>query len=189
MRRFAPQLFAQIFFIAVMVFSVSNSQAQSPNRPTSQQQIQNREWALENLRKQARLQPTAREKLLDQVALRNDFRQLQIVNNDLMRRMFEGTSTPRITNKEIRSSLGEIKKLAERLADGFGVPRTKPNADTEVALAPGLLQLDKAVMSFVDNSLFQQPKVFDAELASQAAKDLSEVLRLAEVLRKLTKED
>ena len=189
MRRFAPQLFAPIFFIASMVFSVYDSQAQIQNRPTTQQQVQHREWALENLRKQARLQPTARQRLLDQVSLRNDFRQLQIVNNNLMSRMFGSSQTQRITNKEIRSSLGEIKKLAERLANGFGIPRTKPNAETEVALAPGLHQLDKAVMSFVDNELFQQPRIYDAELASQAEKDLSDVLRLADVLRKLTKEN
>ena len=94
-----------------------------------------------------------------------------------------------ITNKEIRSSLGEIKKLAERLRSSFGIPKIKAEAEPDVALVPGLLQLNKAVVSFVDNPLFQQPRVYDAELASKAGKDLSEVLRLADVLRKLTKED
>ena len=103
--------------------------------------------------------------------------------------MFDQSSTQKITNKEIRSSLGEIKKLAERLRSNFGIPRIKANAEADVALAPGLLQLNKAIISFVDNPLFQQPRVYDTELASKAGKDLSEVLTLADVLRKLTKED
>jgi hypothetical protein len=44
-------------------------------------------------------------------------------------------------------------------------------------------------MSFVDNPLFQQPRIFDAEMASRAAVDLSEVVRLTEVLRRLAKDD
>ena len=103
--------------------------------------------------------------------------------------MFGSASTHKISNKEIRSSLGDIKKIAERLAEGFGLPAEKSQTTTEVALTPGLLQLDKAVMSFVDNELFQEPRIYDAELASQAAKDLSDVLRLTDVLRKLTKEN
>jgi hypothetical protein len=188
-RRFAPQLSAQLFCIFLVLFSVSNSQGQIPNRLTTQEQIQNRGWALESLRRQARLPPNAREKRLDQVSLRNDFRQLQIANNELMARVFKSPASQRITNKEIRSSLGEIKKLAERLGSSLGLPKIKSKAETEIALTHGLLQLDKAVMSFVDNPLFQQPKIFDAELASQAAGDLNDVLRLADVLRKLTKED
>lgn len=189
MRRFAPQLFAQLFCISLVLLSVSNSQGQIQSGLTTQQQIQNREWALESLRRQARLQPTAREKRLDQVSLRNDFRQLQLTNNQLMARVFASPETETITNKEIRSSLGEIKKLAERLRDSFGIPKVKPDAESEIALTPGLKKLDQAVMSFVDNPLFQRPRVYDAELASQAANDLGEVLRLADALRKLTKND
>lgn len=98
-------------------------------------------------------------------------------------------STEKITNKEIRSSLAEIKKLAERLRSNFGIPKTQAEADPPLALLPGLQQLDQAVSNFVDNPLFQQPRVFDTELASKAAKDLSNVLKLTEVLKELTKKD
>ncbi len=188
MRRFAPQLSAQLCCISLLLSCISHSQAQSSNRLAAQQQIQNREWALENLRRQARLQPNAREKRVDQLALRNDFRQLQIVNNSLMARVFEtGPEIQKITNKEIRSSLGEIKKLAERLRSSLAIPKTEPKPETEVDLTAGLRQLDEALMRFVDNPLFQQPRVYDTEMASRAAGDLTEVMRLADVLRKLTK--
>ena len=188
MRRFAPQLFAQLFCIALVLFSVSNSHGQMPNRPSTQEQL--REWALANARGggNANANQFAREKQLAQLALKNDFRKLQLVNNQLMVGMFEHSPRP-ITLKEIRSSLGEIKKVAERLRSGFGFPKEKADEPANnLALKPGLLQLDKAVMNFVENPLFQQPKVYDTEFASRAGSALNEVLRLAEVLRKLAKE-
>jgi hypothetical protein len=188
-RRFAPQLFAQLFCIALAVFTISNSHAQIPNRRGAPLQERDREWALENLRQRARHQPKARETRLIEVSVRNDFRQLQIVNNSLMKRVFERAPTKKISNKEIRSSLNEIKKLAQRLSDSFGIPTTKDKPKSEVALTAGLLQLDKAIMSFVDNPMFQQLRVYDAELVSQAGKDLSDVLRLADLLKSLTKDD
>ena len=103
--------------------------------------------------------------------------------------MFGPPSTQTITNKEIRSSLGEIKKLAERLRFNFGIPKIKPKGQPDLGLVPGLEQLDKAVASFVENPMFQQSKVFDAELASKAGRDLSDVVRLAKMLRKVMKQD
>ena len=103
--------------------------------------------------------------------------------------MFDPSATPRITNKEIRSSLGEIKTRAERLRESFGIPKIKAKAENDVALTAGLRQLDGAVMSFVHNPMFQQHRVYDTELASQAGRDLGEVFRLVDALRKLTKHD
>jgi hypothetical protein len=187
-RRFAPRLCAQLFCITLLLLSVSNSHAQLPKRPSAQEQIQNRGWALSNLRRDAGVEQPTREKLLAQVALKNDFRKLQVVNNDLMKRVFKPSGTQKITEQEIRSSLGEIKKLAERLRVNFGLPKLEADEPANVSLRPGLLQLDKAIMSFVDNPLLQELRVYDAELASQAGRDLSDVSRLAEALRKLTKE-
>lgn len=188
MRRFAPRLFAQVFCVCLVLFCVSNSHAQIRGR-LAQQQIQNREWALENLRRQARLQPNTRQKRVDQISVRNDFRQLQITNNSLMAQFFESPESERISNKEIRARLGEMKKLAKRLWSTLGLPEAASGAEPDIALPDGLRQLDQAVMSFVDNPLFQQPRVFDAEMASRAAVDLSAVVRLTDVLRKLAKDD
>ena len=185
MRRFAPQLFAQLFFVSLLLFSAYNSKAQT--RPSPQQQVRNQQSLLE--RELTPPRPFVRDRRQVEAAVRNDFRQLQIVNNNLMERMFYGSPTRQITNKEIRSSLGEIKKLAERLRSSFGIPKIKAKAEPDVALLPGLLQLHKAVFSFVDNPMFQKPGVYDPELASKAGKDVSEVLTLADVLRKLTKEN
>ena len=179
MRRFAPRLCAPFFCITLLLLSVSNSQAQLPTK-----EIKNQGWALPKVRRDA-----AREKLLAQLALRNDFRKIQVVNNDLMKRVFKPTGTQDITPKEIRSRLSEIKKLAERLRESFGLPKVEAEEPAnDLALRPGLLQLDEAIIRFVDNPSLRESRVYDTELASQAAKDLNEVSRLAEALRRLAKE-
>jgi len=188
-RRFAPQLFAPVFGIAVLLFSVLSALAQTTGRPTSQQQVQNREWSRAHPER-ANFGNYERELERARIAMRNDFRQLQLVNNQLMLRVFRPTlpETQKITNKEIRSSLGEIKKLAERLRLNFGFAKLKPAFASELELAKGLDRLDDAVMSFVNNPMFQQPRVYDVELATKAEKDIGEVLELTEALRKLTQE-
>lgn len=184
MRRFAPHLCAPIFCITLLLLCVSSSQAQ-----TQTQEITSRGWALSNMKRDVKVAPSPREKLLAQVAVRNDFRKLQVVNNDLMKRVFKPAGTQAITEKEIRSRLGEIKKLAERLRESFALPKLEAEEPNNLALRPGLLQLDEAVIRFVDNPSFKELRVYDAELASQAAKDLNDVTRLAEALRKLTKDN
>ena len=185
MRRFAPQVFAQLFCITLLVFSVSESFAQRPG-----QDIQNRSWSLSNIRRDVRDEQPIRRQQLAHVELKNDYRKLQVVNNDLMKRVFKPSSTATITSKEIRSRLGEIKKLAERLRFNFGLPKVEVDEHANnLALKPGLLLLDKTIMSFVDNPLLREPRVYDTELASQAAKDLGAVSQLAEALRRLAKEN
>lgn len=184
MRRVAPRLCAQVFCITLLLLCVPNSQAQ-----TQTLEVTGRAWELANLKRNVRAAPSPREKLLAQVAVRNDFRQLQVINNDLMKRVFKSADTQPITEKEIRSKLGEIKKLAERLRESFALPKIEAEEPANsLALRPGLLQLDEAIIRFVDNPSFKELRVYDAELASQAAKDLNEVTRLAEALRKLTKD-
>jgi hypothetical protein len=99
-------------------------------------------------------------------------------------------NTPKLTPKEISSSLEEIKKVAQRLRTNLPIPRLETDKDLTsdaVTLSPGLLRLDKAVMSFVENPLFSQPRVYDSEMATRAGKDLNEIVRLSEFLRKLSK--
>lgn len=190
MRRFAPQLFAQLFYLPIILFSLSAAHGQVVKQPASREQVQNRGWVRGRLTHESNNE-IARQKLLAELSVKNDFRKLQIVNNQLMVRIFEpSASTQKISNKEIRSSLGEISKLAERLRSKLPIPRVEPaDQPNQFALAQGLLLLDQAVMSFAHNPLFRQSRVFDVELALQAGRDLNEVLRLVKVLRELAKED
>ena len=184
MRRFAPRLCAPVFCTTLLLLCVPNSQAQLP----PQERLENRRRTLSSIRREVTVDTVAREKLLAQLALRDDFRKIQVVNNDLMKRVFKPSGT-QITPKEIRSRLSEIKKLAERLRDNFGLPKVEPDQPAQdLALRPGLLQLDEAIIRFVDNPSLRESRVYDTELASQAAKDLNEVSCLAEALRRLAKD-
>lgn len=195
MRRFAPQLFAQLFCFPLLILLGSNCYAQLPAKTGSgRSDIEYREWALGHVRREINPNPDY-QKLLAKRALQEDFRQLQVVNNHLMACVFE-RSPLTITNKEIRASLGEIGKLAKRLRINLGIPEVRRDkrsnrvdqVTSNITLSPGLLRMDKAVMSFVNNPVFQQPGVFDSELALRAGNDIADVLQLSELLRGLAKD-
>jgi hypothetical protein len=140
-----------------------------------------------------------RERRLLLVTLKEDFRQLQVVELDLMKRIFGSPANREaLSRKEIRASLGEIQNRAQRLKLNFKLPEVKTDrraqsakegASQFVTLSDGLLILDQTVTKFVENPIFQQLKVLDAELSLQAAQDLNKILRLTDSLRKLAKQD
>jgi hypothetical protein len=189
-RHISPRLCAQVFSIFLLLLFVSTAYSQIPAA---------REQALANLRISAN--PVEREFERDKrillVTLREDFRQLQIVNNELMRRIFLPPSKDAepITPKEIRASLSEIQSRARRLKVNFKLPQVEADKratqDTlrEHTLPSRYLILDETVMRFVENPIFQQLRVVDAQLSVQAAEDLDAILRLTDSLRKLAKDD
>ena len=182
----------QLLCLSAIFLCLSYSYAQTTNgRANSQQDLQNREWALGHMRDEVRNQ-SPRDNKLSQAQLREDFRQLQIVNNGLMKRVFiQKTCNP----KDMRSALGEMRKLASRLRVNFAFSEksktttdeidteTKPDPSTATTgLSSDLLRLDQTVMRFVTNPLFQDLRVLDSSLVARADKDLDEILRLTESL-------
>jgi hypothetical protein len=89
--------------------------------------------------------------------------------------------------KQIGSTLGEIKKVATRLRYGLNIPKIEATTEYNVAFAPAVLLLDKAITSFVENPLFQERRVLDPGLTERAGKDITEIVQLSDLLRKLTK--
>jgi hypothetical protein len=199
-RHITPQICAQ--FSCISLFLIFNSASIAQIRPGSgtRPNVSNREWALLNLRKdllhpEVSLEQEARILL---ATLKDDFRKLQIVNNDLMQRtLIELQKNPEaISIKEIRASLGEMQKRAERLRSNLRLPEVRiPKAEgmQEMASVPSftktLVVLDDTVMKFVENPIFQQPRILDAQKSTSASEDLCKILRLTEALRKMAKED
>ena len=190
MRRISPQLCAQGSCIFLLLLFATVSYGQIPA---------SRDQALGNLRINVNSaeRELEREKRILLVTLKEDFRQLQIINNELMTRIFlpPSKNVEPITPKEISVSLGEIQSRARRLKLNFRLPEVEPeNRVNQDALREGKLPstfliLDEAVMRFVDNPIFQQLRVVDARLSVQAAEDLDKILRLTDSLRKLVRED
>ena len=207
MRHITPQLCAQFSCISLFLIFSSPAAAQLQPTPRIRPGISAREWDLSNLRRD--LPPAInveQEARILLMTLREDFRQLQIVNNELMKRTFlpsrnnpDATTSrgPRITNQEIRSSLGEIQKRAGRLRTNLRLPDVNTRKEDDIreqrvagrTMSSGLLMLDQTVTKFVENPYFQQLKVLDAQHALRAAEDLNKILRLTDSLRKLAKED
>jgi len=188
-RRFAPPVCLSLFVFLFFLCFASTSYGQIPIAPSNgRQDIQNREWALTNLHREVN-HTYERERRVLQMTVRDDFRKLQLVNNDLMKRAFLQSPETTISMKDVRSSLGEIRKVATRLKVNLTLPKVEDQKkpDYDGGLFRGLLVLDKTVMRFVENPFFQQPRVLDADSSIQARKDLDQILRLTDFLKKLAK--
>ena len=184
MRRFAPQLFAQLFYLPLLLVFATESRAQFPIQPRTGRQVsENRDAEY----REVTTNVAPPYQLLAEQAVRADFRKLQVLNIDLLKQVFRPATSDKPAHKDMGSTLGEIKKVATRLRSRLNIPKINANTEYDVTLAPGVLLLDKAISSFVDNPLFQERRVVDPELSARAGKDITDVVRLSEFLRKLTK--
>jgi hypothetical protein len=190
-RHISPQLCAQVSCISLSLLFASTSYGQKALVPVRvPQRLPSRESLAVRTDSRLAERDLEREKRILLVSLREDFRQLQIINLELMKRTFlpPSNNAQTITSKEIRASLGEIQSLARRLKMNFRLPEVKTDKSASAIVSPdgtlssGLLNMDRTVMRFVENP------IFDAELSVRAAEDLEKILRLTDSLRKLAKE-
>lgn len=198
-RRSSPQIWKAVFGLSAMLVMYASAYSQTTShggsRGSDPQNMQNREWALTHVKEEVDSH-FKRESKPSLPAIREDFQRLQIVNNELMRRVFVRNL---LEADQILASVGEIKKHASRLRASlsFSEPTVeasnknsnqtrpeKPPSGAGQNLPAMLLQMDQAVMSFVKNPLFQQPKLLDSKLALQAGEDLDQVLQLTEKLNR-----
>ncbi|HEY6244155.1 MAG TPA: hypothetical protein VIX17_09425 [Pyrinomonadaceae bacterium] len=179
MRRIAPQLFAQLFCFSLLLLFVTDSQAQVRIQPKMGRHVM-QSGDLEY--REVNTEIDLKYQLLAEQAVQADFRKIQLLNIDLLKLVRR--SAP---EKEIGSTLGEIKKLAIRLRSGLRVPKIEESTLYDLTFLPGVLLLDKTITSFVENPLFQERRLVDPELSIRAGKDITEIVRLSDFLRKLTK--
>ena len=121
--------------------------------------------------------------------IREDFTRIQIVNNEMMRKIFDDEV---LDYKRISESIGEIRKRAARLRENLMLPETEVG-DKEMRalrqnpsplLKDSLLTLDNMIMAFVRNPLFQQPNVVDAKLSARAGDELKTIIEFSGGIRK-----
>jgi hypothetical protein len=130
-----------------------------------------------------------REAILKQIV--EDFRDLQSVNNKMMATAF---SQPDVDYKYISRMVGEIGKKASRLKSNLALPKPEEKQEPSKASAEvsnteqfktELLSLDKSLMSFVNNPIFQTG-VIDLRLVHQANADLETVIDMSTKLKKVS---
>jgi len=115
--------------------------------------------------------------------IKEDFRDLQSLNNKMMADawMQEALDYPAITDM-----VSKIRSKASDLKDGLALPASEnPEAASKVpaVITPRqfreeLLLLDKKIMSFVNNPVFQKANTMDVNLAKKATEDLEHVIAL-----------
>lgn len=121
--------------------------------------------------------------------IREDFRDLQNLNN---RMMSEAWAREAVNYGFVSDMISQIRGKANRLKLNLNLPesgdlknklRTDPVNDKDFRAS--LMILDQAIMRFVKNPLFQDPKTIEVTQATQARQDLEAVIDLAAGLRKV----
>ncbi len=129
----------------------------------------------------------ARRVVLKQIS--EDFKDLQGLNNKMMA---EAWARPELDYWYISEMISQIRGKATRLKSNLALPEAEDNkpqlpdgnfSDAE-KFRVALLQLDRHIMSFATNPLFQKPDVIEVGLANRASRDLTMVVELSGKLRK-----
>jgi len=130
--------------------------------------------------------------------IKDDFRELQSLNNKMMA---DAWLQETLDYSSITDMVSKIHGKANDLKEGLSLPESdnsqssskSPAVTTVRQFREQLLLLDKSIMSFVNNPVFQANNTVDVNLAKQASADLEKVLALtgdlkqhAQKLRKST---
>jgi hypothetical protein len=159
--------------------------------PAREPSIRERQLMMDDIAREAGRPRLTEEKRIAIVQIAEDFQQIQILNNKMMGATMKA-ATPDYGN--IASSTAEIKKRASRIRSNLELPKAdsdaaktkqeyKPIVD-EAAMKAALLALDKSIMSFVENQLFQNPNLIDLKQATKASSDLETIIESSRLISK-----
>jgi len=128
---------------------------------------------------------TPKQQQLKLAQIREDFRQIQLVNADKIRPALAGN---KFDYKNIARASSEIKRRAVRLKSNLALSDSEgKSADTDNDSATYLGQmkrLDALIWSFVSNSIFRNTGVIDVQQAGKANRDLREIIKVSEWLKR-----
>lgn len=130
--------------------------------------------------------------------IKDDFRDLQSLNNKMMA---DAWLQDTLEYSSIADMVSKIRSKANDLKEGLSLPESEspqtatkvPAVSTVRQFREQLLLLDKTIMRFVTNPVFQAANTVDVNLAKKASDDLEQVISLtfdlkqnAQKLRKIT---
>ena len=120
------------------------------------------------------------------VQIREDFRQLQIVHNEMMVAAFSGKPLEPLNYKGITKATAEINKRAARLKSTLQLPKPANEViqnlreiTNDEQARVSLLDLDNVIMKFVLNPSFGHTGVVDAQQSARASQDLIRIIELS----------
>ena len=120
--------------------------------------------------------------------IKDDFRDLQSLNNKMMA---DAWMQEALDYSAIADVVSKIRGKANDLKDGLSLPQSEtpqtalkmPDVTTVRHFREELLLLDKTIMRFVTNPVFQAANTVDVNLARKASDDLEHVLVLTVALK------
>jgi hypothetical protein len=197
MRYYRGKTRAIFLAIAVIAFNIICAttlwaQQVAPLRPAGlterDRNILERETQLTMIEKD-RQRAVKRDPQLAFAQIKEDFRRLQVLNNDVMRAV---SATREPNYKSISDSAKEIRKRAARLKLNLVFPEAENEQETErliqtpdtADLKPSVAALDTLIFSFVTNPVFKETGVVDARLGVKARRDLEAIIELSEKVRR-----
>ncbi len=129
----------------------------------------------------------ARQAVLKQI--REDFKELQALNNKMMA---DTWSKPGLDYAFVSDMVSHIRGKASRLRLNLNLPQPdateKPVPNKIISNArefrAALMVLDRTIMNFVSNPLFQHPNMIEIKQGTDARKDLETVISLTDDLKK-----
>jgi uncharacterized lipoprotein YehR (DUF1307 family) len=186
-------LIAQTLILIAACTTRTQGQRSTLNRPTLGDKV--REIDRVERERQLLLKPLTAKKddsvrlaVLKQI--REDFKNIQGLNNKMMANAW---AHEELDYGYISDSISQIKSKATRLRSNLALPKPKDvEEEKQLDLAragvkefrAALLLLDKSIMSFVTNPLFQTTNVVEVNLAAQASHDLKVIIELSGNLHK-----
>lgn len=123
---------------------------------------------------------------------KEDFRALQLVNNEMMRAVFVTNAAGPTDYERVAEAAAEINKRATRLKSHLQLPEQQaqatarapaPDISDDGQLRASLRELDKAIMEFVSNPGFRQSGTVDVRHSAAAAESLTRVAELSRAVR------
>jgi hypothetical protein len=123
--------------------------------------------------------------------LGDDFKTIQNINN---RMMGDAWAPAQLDYGHLAEMISEINGRAARLKNNLSLPEPDISKKQAERLSisglkefrSALLLMDRSLMSFVTNPIFQRPNVVQIDLAKQARLDLENVIALSGNLKKIT---
>ena len=192
---FSIALFAFASLIALPIRaqqpSVAAERARQQRQTRRNDQMET-EMRINSLERESRQPPEEKSANLANAQLKDDFEQLQTVNNQMMEMVFANHV---LDYKRIFEAITEIRKRATRLKSTLPLPVAEKDESEDQSLKdwneigqsqvkPALKALDDLIQRFVTNPTFQQSQVVDLPQSSKAKRDLEAIIKLSEKIRK-----
>jgi hypothetical protein len=122
--------------------------------------------------------------------LADDFRNLQIVDNEMMS---EAVASKGLNCEHLTRQVAQIKSRASSLKTNLALPdapaatsrKDQPdNLISDQFIRAELDSLDKLIRDFVTNPIFRESKVIDVNLSVQASQNLRSIMEVSEDVKR-----